>query len=82
MVEQPTVGHRDDALPAFCDTRVVRDQDHGAVSFDRPAQETQIMISRNLDAAKLLQMRCKPLRIEQPKLSHAQPLDQRDKHNL
>jgi hypothetical protein len=40
------------------------------------------MISRNLDAAKLLQMRCKPLCIEQHKLSRAQALDQRDKRNL
>jgi len=40
------------------------------------------MIPRNLDAAKLLQMRCKPLRIKQDKLSRAQALDQRDERNL
>src|ERR1700736_3152202 len=40
------------------------------------------MIPRNLDAAKLLQMRREPLRIEQHKLSCAQALDQRDERNL
>ena len=40
------------------------------------------MIPRNLDAAKLLQMRREPLCIEQHKLSCAQALDQRDERNL
>jgi hypothetical protein len=40
------------------------------------------MIPRNLDPAKLLQMRREPLRIEQHKLSCAQMLDQPDERNL
>ena len=46
--------------------------------FDRSAQEMQIMIPRNLDAAKLLQMRCQPLCIEQCEFPGAQMLHQRN----
>ena len=37
--------------------------------FDRSTQETKIMIPRNLDAAKLFQMRCEPLRVQQRKFA-------------
>ena len=44
--------------------------------FDRSAQETQIMIARNLDAAELLQMRREPLCVEQREFPGAQMFDQ------
>jgi hypothetical protein len=43
--------------------------------FDGSAQQTQIMITRNLDAAELLQVRRKPLCIEQCEFPDAQMLD-------
>jgi len=40
------------------------------------------MVSRNLNAAKLLEVRCEPLRVEQHEFASAQMLDQRHERNL
>jgi hypothetical protein len=40
------------------------------------------MASRDLDTAKLLQMRREPLRVEQDELARAQMFHQRNKRNL
>jgi len=45
-------------------------------------QKSQIVIPRNLDPAKLLQVRRKPLCIEQREFSRAQPFHQRHERNL
>ena len=50
--------------------------------FDGSAQETQIMITRNLDAAELLQVRRKPLGVEQCEFPGAQMFDQRHQRDL
>src|SRR6266550_5722297 len=50
--------------------------------FDCPPQQVQIMVSRNLDAAELLQMRREPLRIEQCKFPDAQILDKRHQRDF
>jgi len=50
--------------------------------FDRSPQEAQIMVPRNLDSAELLQVRRKPLRVEQHEFASAQMLHQRYERNL
>jgi hypothetical protein len=48
-----------------------------ARQFNCSAQEAQVVVSRNFDTAKLLQVRSEPLRIEQREFSCAQMFDQR-----
>src|SRR6202035_1461709 len=50
--------------------------------LDRSPQNSQIMVPRNLDSAKLLQVRREPLRVEQDEFVCAQMLHQRHERNL
>ena len=50
--------------------------------IDGSSQQAQIMASRNLDPAKLLQMRREPLCIEQDELARAQMFYERHERNL
>jgi len=43
-----------------------------ARQFHCSTQETQVMVSRNFDAAKLLQVRSEPLRVKQREFLRAQ----------
>ena len=50
--------------------------------IDGSSQQAQIMASRNLRPAKLLQMRREPLRIEQDELARTQMFYERHERNL
>src|SRR5262245_57273695 len=50
--------------------------------IDCSPQQTQIMGSRNLDPAKLLQMGCEPLCVEQDELAREQVFHERHERNL
>jgi hypothetical protein len=76
VVEQATLGG--DA-PAF---QFHRSVDESSRQFYCTPQKSKIVIPRNLDPAKLLQVRRKPLGIEQREFSRAQMFHQRHERNL
>ena len=53
-----------------------------ARQFHRSTEEAQVMVSRNFDAAKLLQVRGEPLRVKQRELLRAQMFYQRHQRDL
>src|SRR5919204_2466306 len=65
------------ALPRHGEQAVVAPYLEFSGQFNCPAQQAQVMVPRNFDTAKLLQVWSQPLRIEQHEFSDAQMFDQR-----